>query len=318
MSHKYSKILVAGGAGFIGSHIVDRLLREDVEVYALDNLYTGRTKNIAHNKENPRFHFVRGDVRNLELVRRVVKDVEAVFNEAAVVSVPRSVEDPILANEVNVNGTLNLLKASLDSNVKRFVQASSASVYGDSKTLPLHEGLAARPISPYAVSELAAENYAKAFHRTYGIETVCLRYFNVYGPRQTYSRYSGVITIFVNKLLRNEPPIIFGDGEQTRDFVSVEDVLQANMLAIERKQAVGGVFNVATGVSTSINGLVKTLQEIVGKTNLKPIHEDSRLGDIRHSYASIEKARKALGYEPQVPLREGLAELVAWCSEHRH
>ena len=316
MRHKYSKILVAGGAGFIGSHIVDRLLREDVEVYALDNLYTGRMENIAHNKENPNFHFIQGDVRNLELVKRTMKDVDAVFNEAAVVSVPRSVEDPILANEVNVNGTLNLLKASLDSNVKRFVQASSASVYGDAKTLPLHEGLATQPLSPYAVSELAAENYAKAFHKVYGIETVCLRYFNVYGPRQTYSPYSGVITIFVNKLRRNEPPIIFGDGEHTRDFVSVEDVTLANMLAVEKKRAVGEVFNVATGVATSINGLVKALQEIMGRTNLKPIHEDSRVGDIKHSYASIEKVKKMLGYEPQVPLDEGLAKLVAWCSEH--
>jgi len=317
MRREYSKILVTGGAGFIGSHIVDKLLREDIEVYALDNLYTGRMENIAHNKENPNFHFIRGDVRNLELVKKVAKGVDAVFNEAAVVSVPRSVEDPILANEVNVNGTLNLLKASLDSNVKRFVQASSASVYGEAKTLPLHEGLATQPISPYGVSELAAENYVKAFHRTYGIETVCLRYFNVYGPRQTYSPYSGAITIFVNKLMRNEPPIIFGDGEQTRDFVSVEDVTQANMLAMEKKRAVGEVFNIATGVATSVSDLVKLLQEIMGKTNLKPIREDSRPGDIKHSFASIEKAKKTLGYEPRVPLDEGLAKLVAWCSKHR-
>jgi len=317
MIHRYSKVLVAGGAGFIGSHIVDRLLREDMEVYALDNLYTGQMENIAHNKGNLNFHFVRGDVRNRELVERVVKDVEVVFNQAAVVSVARSVEDPILANEVNVNGTLNLLKASLDSNVKRFVQASSASVYGDAKTLPLHEDLATQPISPYAVSELAAENYAKAFHRVYGVETVCLRYFNVYGPRQTYSPYSGVITIFVNKLSRNEPPTIYGNGEQTRDFVSVEDVTQANMLATEKKRAVGEVFNIATGIATSINGLVKMLQNIMTKTDLKPIHEEARPGDIKHSYASVEKAEKMLGYEPRVPLSEGLAKLVAWYSEHR-
>jgi len=317
MRHKYSKILVTGGAGFIGSHIVDRLLREGIEVYALDNLYTGRMQNVAQNKENPDFHFVRGDVRNLKLIKKVVKDVDAVFNEAAVVSVPRSVEDPILANEVNVNGALNLLKASLDSDVKRFVQASSASVYGNEKTLPLHEELATQPISPYAVSELAAENYARAFHQTYGVETVCLRYFNVYGPRQTCSPYSGVITIFVDKLVRNEPPIIFGDGEQTRDFVNVEDVTQANMLAMEKKRAVGEVFNVATGVATTINGLVKMLQETMSKTNLKPLHEDSRQGDIRHSYASIEKAKKLLGYEPRVPLNEGLTKLVAWYSALR-
>lgn len=317
MRHKYSKVLVAGGAGFIGGHIVDRLLMDEIEVYALDNLYTGRMENVSHNKANPDFHFIRGDVRNLNLVKKVVEDVEVVFNEAAVVSVPRSVEDPLLANEVNVNGALNLLKASLDSNVKRFVQASSASVYGDAETLPLHEDLAAQPISPYAVSELAAENYAKAFHRVYGLETVCLRYFNVYGPRQTYSPYSGAITIFVNKLMRNEPPIIYGDGEQTRDFVSVEDVTQANMLAMEKKGAVGDVFNVATGVATSINGLVKMLQEIMNKMNLRPIHEDLRFGDIKHSYANIKRAKRTLGYEPQVPLSEGLDKLVAWCSKHR-
>jgi len=317
MTGNLSKILVAGGSGFIGSHIVDRLIEEDMEVIVLDNLYTGQLEFIEHQKDNKNFHFVRGDVRNFNLVKHLVKDVDAVFNEAAVVSVPRSIEDPVLANEVNVGGALNLLKACLDSGVKRFVQASSASVYGNTRTLPISEDLPPKPISPYAVSELAAESYAKVFCTAYGLETVCLRYFNVYGPRQTFSPYSGVITIFVNQLLRNQQPIVFGDGEQTRDFVYVEDVVNANMLALTKKEVKGEVFNIATGVATTINKLVWNLQEIMSKKHLKPIHKPPRQGDIRHSYASIEKARKILEYEPKFSLKKGLTKLVEWYSRHK-
>jgi nucleoside-diphosphate-sugar epimerase len=317
MVRSFSRVLVAGGAGFIGSHIVDRLIEEDIEVTVLDNFYTGLMENLEHHRNNKNFKFVRGDVRNFNLVKRTVKDTDAVFNDAAVVSVPRSMEDPILANEVNVGGTLNLLKACLDSGVKRFVQASSASVYGDAKTLPLSEDLPTKPISPYAVSELTAENYAKVFYSTYGLETVCLRYFNVYGPRQTFSVYSGVITIFVNQLLRNQQPIIFGDGKQTRDFVYVEDVVDANMLALTTKEAKDEVFNIATGVNSTINKLVWYLQETMNKKHLKPIHKHSRPGDIRHSYASIEKARKILGYEPKFSLKKGLTKLVEWYSKEK-
>jgi len=309
---KISKILVAGGAGFIGSHIVDDLLETDAEVLVLDNLYTGRRENIAPHKQNNNFHFIKGDNRNLKLVKNLVRNVDAVLNEAAVVSVPRSVENPLLANDVNVKGTLNLLKASLDSDVKRFIQASSASVYGDTKTLPLNENMASKPLSPYAVSELAADNYAQVFYNVYGLETVCLRYFNVYGPRQTYSPYSGVTTIFLNQLQRNEQPTILGNGKQTRDFVYVEDVVSANMLALKKKDAVGEVFNIATGVATTVNQLVETLQQILGKTNLKPIYGEPRRGGIQHSYASIEKARKILGYEPTFTLEKGLKKLVEW------
>lgn len=312
---RYSKILVAGGAGFIGSHIVDELLQKDMEVTVIDNLYTGQLENIAHHKENKNFHFIKGDVRNLKLIESVVKGVDAVFNEAAVVSVPRSMENPLLANEVNVAGTLNLLKASLDAGVKRFIQASSASVYGDTKTLPLTEDLPPKPISPYAVSELAAENYAKVFYPAFDLETVCLRYFNVYGPRQTYSPYSGVITIFVNQLLMNQRPAIFGDGKHTRDFVYVKDVVNANMLALTRREATGETFNIATGKATTINKMVKNLREILDKEELKPLHKDPRPGDIRHSYASIEKARKLLDYKPMFSLKEGLTHLVEWTQE---
>jgi len=312
LAHLFSKVLVAGGAGFIGSHIVDKLLEAGAEVTVLDNLYSGQMENIEQHKKNRNFHFVKGDVRDFKLVRSVVKNVEAVFNEAAVVSVPRSVENPLLASDVNINGALNLLKASLDSGVKRFVQASSASVYGDTEMLPLAENMPSKPISPYAVSELAAENYARVFCSVYGLETVCLRYFNVYGPRQTYSAYSGATTIFVNQLLRNQPPTINGDGEQTRDFVYVEDVVAANMLALAGRNVLGEVFNIATGKATTINKLVRTLQKTMGKTRLKPVHKEPRPGDIRHSYASIEKARRILGYEPVFTLEKGLGKLAEW------
>jgi len=312
LTQQNSKILVAGGAGFIGSHIVDKLLEADAEVTVLDNLYTGQLENLEQHKQNRNLHFVKGDVRNLKLVKDIVKNVDAIFNHAAVVSVPKSVENPLLANDVNVKGTLNLLKASLGNDVKRFIQASSASVYGDATTLPVHENLAPKPISPYAVSELAAENYAKVFYKAYGLETVCLRYFNVYGPRQTFSPYSGATTIFVNQLLRKQPPTILGDGEQTRDFVYVEDVVSANRLALTKKNAVGEVFNIATGEATTINKLVQTLQKVMGKTNLKPIHKKPRSGDIRHSYASVEKARRVLGYQPMFKLEKGLKKLVEW------
>jgi len=310
--HRFKKALVTGGAGFIGSHLVDRLLSEGFEVVVLDNLSNGSLENIAHHMGRRDFHFVRGDIRNRQLVKRLVKDVDVIFHEAAFVSVPRSVEEPALANEVNVAGTLNLLEACLNSDVERFIYASSSAVYGESEVLPKHEGLTPQPISPYAVSKLAAEHYVRVFYEVYGLKTVSLRYFNVYGPRQRYGPYSGVITIFINRLLRGEPPIIFGDGEQTRDFTNIRDVVEANMLALKSPGAVGEVFNVATGVATTINQLARMLQEITGRQELKPIHTKPRPGDIKHSYADIGKARKILGYQPQVPLRDGLAELVEW------
>ena len=309
---RFSHVLVAGGAGFIGSHIVDKLLEEGTQVTVLDNLYTGRTENIERCKHTEDCSFVRGDVRSYSLVKRVLRNVDAVFNEAAVVSVTRSLEEPLLANEVNVGGTLNLLKGSLDSGVERFVQASSASVYGNTETLPVSESLAPDPVSPYAVAELAAENYAKAFYRSYGLETVCLRYFNVYGPRQAFSPYSGASTIFLNKLMHNQHPIIFGDGSQTRDFVYVDDVVQANMLALTTQKSAGETFNIATGKPHTINELVQDLQEKLGKQRLNPLHKLPRKGDIKHSHANIEKAKRILRYEPKTSLEEGVARLVEW------
>jgi len=306
----FSEILVTGGAGFIGSHIVDRLLDEGFKVRVLDNLSTGEKKNLAQHQNNKSFQFIEGDIRNFDLVKNTVKGVDAVFHEAAVVSVTRSVEDPILSNEVNVTGTVNLLKACVDAHVKRFVYASSCAVYGDTETLPNHENLAPKPLSPYAVDKLAAEKYAKVFHNVYGLETVSLRYFNVYGPRQKYGPYSGVISIFINRLLENKPPIICGDGKQTRDFINVKDVVEANMLALSKRKAVGEVFNISTGEATTINKLTETIQKIMGKTSLKPVHAEPRPGDIKHSYGDITKARRNLEYNPKVRLEKGLSELV--------
>lgn len=312
MPKSYSKILVTGGAGFIGGHIVDRLLKEGFEVTVIDNLSTGRRENIVHHQNRKDFNFIKSDIRNAALVKEVIKDVDAVFHEAALVSVTRSVENPLLTNEVNVSGTLNLLEACRDTNVKRFIHASSSSVYGETETLPKHEKLTPQPISPYAVSKLAAENYVKVYYEVYGLNTVCLRYFNVYGPRQTYGPYSGVITIFINRLLKNEPPIIYGDGKQTRDFTFIQDVVEANMLALSRNRAIGEVFNIATGNQTTINQLAAMLQQVVDKTNFKPIYADLRPGDIKHSYANITKAKKLLQYNPKISLKKGLTQLVKW------
>lgn len=317
MVRGYSKVLVTGGAGFIGSHLVDRLLEDGFEVTVIDDLSTGKPGNVAHHQGKENFHFIEGDIRDFDLVRKIVKDLDAVFHEAALVSVPRSVKNPLHTNEVNVTGTLNLLKACLDSGTKRFIYGSSTAVYGDAEDLPIKEDSIPKPISPYAVSKLAAENYVNVFHKVYGLKTVCLRYFNVYGPRQAYGAYSGAITIFINRLLSDRPPIIYGDGEQTRDFTEVRDVVDANMLALEKHNAVGQVFNIATGVATTINSLAELLQEIMGKTELKAVYENQRPGDIRHSYADISKAKKMLGYEPRIGLREGLTQLVEWWSTHK-
>lgn len=311
----FSEILVTGGAGFIGSHIVDRLLDEGFKVRVLDNLSTGEITNLAQHQNKKSFQFIEGDIRNFDLVKKTVKGVDAVFHEAALVSVTRSVENPLLSNEINVTGTVNLLKACVDAHVKRFIYASSCAVYGDTETLPNHENLAPKPLSPYAVEKLAAEKYAKVFHNVYGIETVSLRYFNVYGPRQKYGPYSGVISIFINRLLENKPPIICGDGEQTRDFINVKDVVEANMLALSKRKAVGEVFNISTGEATTINKLTETIQKIMGKTSLKPVHAEPRPGDIKHSYGDISKARRNLEYKPKVQLEKGLSELVKWYSK---
>jgi len=320
MTHKHERILVTGGAGFIGSHIVDRLTKEGFEVTVMDNLDTGRLENIAHHENKKKFHFVRGDIRNFALVKKTLRDVDAVFHEAALASVTRSVKDPILTNDVNVGGTLNLLKASSDLGVKRFVFASSAAIYGDAETPLKKEDMATNPTSPYGVSKLAAENYVRVFYRAYGLETVCLRFFNVYGPRQNVDiqgAYGGAISIFIKRILERLPPTIYGDGKQTRDFVYVEDVVEANMLALKKKNARGEVFNVASGKKISVKQVAETLKEIMDKKDLKTVYTGPRPTDIRHGYADISKATKILGYHPKFPVKEGLTQLVKWYTQRK-
>ena len=306
----FSEILVTGGAGFIGSHIVDRLLDEGFKVRVLDDLSTGEIKNLAAHQNKKSFQFIEADIRNFSVVKKAVEGVDAVIHEAALVSVTRSVENPLLSHEINLMGTVNLLNACKEAHVKRFVLASSCAVYGNTETLPIHENLEPNPLSPYAAHKLAAEKYAQKFYREDGVETVSLRYFNVYGPRQKYGPYSGVISIIINRFLENKAPIIFGDGSQTRDFVNVKDVVEANMLALSKKESVGEVFNVCTGEAVTINKLTETIQRIMNKTDLEPVHAEPRPGDIKHSYGDITKAERKLGYKPRVWLKQGLSELV--------
>lgn len=313
MTQKYSRILVTGGAGFIGSHIVDHLLERGFEVTVIDDLRSGKMENIAHHQKRKDFHFVRGDIRDVQTVNEVMKDTDAVFHEAAFVSVPESVKEPVLTNDLNVTATLNLLKTASDCGVKRFVFASSAAVYGGTSSPKKREDAVSYPGSPYAISKLIGEYYARSFYDFHGLETVSLRYFNVYGSRQACNlegQYGGVILLFLNRLLNNLGPIVYDDGEQTRDFVCVKDVVKANMLAMTCKGAAGESFNVASGTPITINKLSEILKEIVDKKNIKNIYTDPRLGDVKHSYADITKAKRILNYSAGCSLEEELGEVV--------
>lgn len=315
MSKTHDKVLVTGGAGFIGSHIVDKLLEKGYEVTILDNFDTGKIDNIAAHKERKELKIIKGDIRNIDLVKSTLKDINVVFHEAAIASVTLSVQNPIASNDVNVTGTLNMLKASVDAGVKRFIFASSAAVYGDSASPVKREDMPLNPTSPYGTSKLAAESYARVFYNVYGLETVSLRYFNVYGPRQRFdanSAYGGAITIFINRLLKNMPPIINGDGEQTRDFVYIEDIVNANMLALNAKGVPGQVFNIGTGENISVNKVAEVLKVALKKENIENIYGPPRLTDIRHGYPDISKAKKILGYNPNFPINVGLPNLVNW------
>ena len=321
MSQDCARVLVTGGVGFIGSHIIDKLMEEDFEVTVIDNLDTGRLNNLINHQSKKEFHFVKGDIRDFDLVKESMKDIDAVFHEAALASVTRSIENPILTNDVNVAGTLNLLKASSDLGVKRFVFASSAAIYGDTKSPLKKEDDILNPTSPYGVSKLAAENYVRVFHRVYGLKTVCLRYFNVYGPRQNvdmHGTYGGAISIFLKRISKDLSPTIYGDGKQTRDFVYVGDVVEANMLALNKEKAVGGIFNIATGKNISVNQVAEVLKNLMNRKDLKNIYADPRPNDIRHGYADIGKAEKTLGYNPKFSIKKGLTKLVNWYTKNKH
>lgn len=312
MPSSYSKVCVTGGAGFIGSHLVDRLLDEGYEVIAIDNLLTGKLENIKHNLDRKNFQFVNCDIRDYRAIKSLVKDVDVIFHEAALTSVKISIRRPSLVNDINVTGTLKLLEASLNSNVKRFIYASSAAVYGNIPS-PQREDMTPQPISIYGASKLAAENYVKVYYEVYGLKTLCLRYFNVYGPRQSSDgRYSGVITKFIKAILCDKPLYIYGDGQQTRDFIHVQDIIQANLLALKSREAIGKVFNIGTGRSSSINELYTMILNLMNRDerSVRVIRTKPREGEIRYSCADITRAKAVMGFSPSFDLEMGLFSLI--------
>ncbi|MGB9877834.1 MAG: SDR family oxidoreductase [bacterium] len=301
--------LVTGGAGFIGSNIVERLLQEGHKVRVLDNFSTGRRENLFHLLD--KIELIEGDIRDLDACRKAVEGVDFVLHQAALPSVQRSIEDPLTTFQVNALGTLNILIASKERGVKRLVYASSSSVYGDNPELPKREDMQPLPLSPYAVSKLAGENLCRAFYKSYGLSVVSLRYFNVFGPRQDpKSPYSAVIPRFLTALLNGKSPIIYGDGEQTRDFTYVENVVEANILAVFKEGIDGEVFNIACGKGTSVNQLFRLLRELIGANDVEPTYAPPRVGEVRHSTADISKARVKLGYLPMIGIREGLMKTI--------
>ncbi len=308
------KCLVTGGAGFIGTNLVRGLLERGDTVRVLDNFSTGKRENLRDLADV--IELIEGDIRSYHLVREAVDGVDVVFHQAALPSVPRSIKDPITTHEVGVNGTLNVLQASRDCGVGRVVFASSSSVYGNTQELPKFEAMTPTPLSPYAVSKLSGEHYCQVFFRLYGLETVALRYFNVFGPRQDpNSLYSAVIPRFVDMIRRGVPPTIHGDGEQSRDFTYVDNVVRANLLAATTAAGVAGeVFNVACHDRTTLNQLVDSLKRALG-SSIEPVHTESRLGDVRHSFASIEKFQAVTGYTPHVSFDEGILRTIAWARE---
>lgn len=306
------KYLITGGAGFIGSNLSSRLLKKGAFVRVFDNFSTGRKKNIDSFVGNNNFEIIEGDLRNLDQLKKAMDKTDCVFHEGALPSVSRSIEDPITVNNVNVLGTLNVLEAARQSGVKRVIYASSSSIYGNSKVLPKQEEFIPNPLSPYAISKFAGEKYCQIYYKIYGLETVCLRYFNVFGPNQDpLSHYAAVIPRFVNLMKKDESPIIYGDGKQSRDFTYVDNVINANLLASDEKnkKIVGEVFNIACGERFTLLQLIDSINIILNK-KIKPKFLESRPGDVKHSCASIEKAKNYLKYKPEVNFFEGLKKLI--------
>ena len=314
------KILVTGGAGFIGSNLTEALLKLNNEVICLDNFATGKKENITPFTTNPNYTLIEGDIRNLSDCQLAVKDVDYVLHQAALGSVPRSIKDPITSNEVNVSGFLNMLIASRDSGVKRFIYAASSSTYGDSESLPKVEDKIGKPLSPYAITKYVNELYADVFSKTYGLETIGLRYFNVFGRKQDPNgAYAAVIPKFVSQFMAGESPIINGDGEFSRDFTYIDNVIQANLLSMitDNKEALNTVYNVAFGERNTLKDLVELLKKSLTEfdpkiKDIQVIYGPNRVGDIPHSLASIDKAKKLLVYNPQFSLEKGLKEAVNW------
>ena len=304
--------LVTGGAGFIGSHLCEELIRRGERVRVVDSLITGKRQNLAHL---PQVEFLQGDLADIDVARRAVQGIEYVLHQAAIPSVPRSVEDPVTSNRANIDASLSVLVAARDAGVRRVVYAGSSSAYGNSETLPKVETMPTAPLSPYALQKLVAEQYCQMFTSLYGFETVTIRYFNVFGPRQDPSSpYSGVISLFISALCEDRHPTIYGDGEQTRDFTYVANVVDGALRACHAPGASGEIINVATGGRISLNQLFETVKRKVG-SQLQPIYSEPRAGDVRDSQADIGKAERLLGYTPSVSFDEGLGRTVAWYRE---
>lgn len=302
--------LVTGGAGFIGSNICQELVRREENVRILDDFSSGKRENIVGFKDS--VELIEGDIRNLEIVKRAMKGVDFVLHQAALPSVERSVKDPLTTTRVNVLGTLNVLLAAREAKVKRVIYASSSSLYGDTPTLPKKEEMKANPQSPYAVTKLMGEEYCRIYYSIYGLETVCLRYFNVFGPRQDPgSQYAAVIPKFITLMLQGKSPPIYGDGEQSRDFSFIDNIVEANLQACKAKEAPGKVLNIACGRRVTINELVKMLNKIF-HTRIEPTYENPRKGDVRHSLADISQAGKIINYSPELEFAEGLEKTVQW------
>ncbi len=317
MTRHFSTAVITGCAGFIGSHLVDLLLSHGMNVFGVDSLITSDLSNLKSAMNNSQFTFINADVRSPDISNRIPSPVDVVFHLAAVSSVRMSIENPLYVNDVNVNGTLNMLLLARMLGAKRFVLTSSASVYGAPSQLPVSEESQLDPLSPYAASKIAAEQYVRSFQNSFGLETTILRYFNVYGPRQKFSEYSGVISIFINRLLQSQSIIIEGDGEQTRSFIYVDDAVRATWLAAQSPLASGQVINLGSTQSVTINRLVQTLKGLVPESSSQIIYGPARVGDIRNSIASMERAKKLLDFRPTVPFEEGLARTVNWYRSHQ-
>ena len=308
--------LVTGGAGFVGSHIASALVSSGARVRIIDDLSTGYRENLTEIGGD--VDFVRGSLVDEQLLRKALKDVEVVFHEAAIPSVPKSIKNPQRTHVASVDATFSLLLAARDQKVRRVVYAASSSCYGDQPTLPKRESMLPDPLSPYAVAKLVGEYYCQVFSRVYRLETVSLRYFNVFGPRQDpSSQYSGVISRFIAALLSGQKPVIYGDGEQSRDFTYVDNVVQANLKAAQTTKGIGSVINIANGERITLNQLLRELKDLTGKDSVNAIYEKARPGDVLHSLADISRARELLGFEPQVGLREGLRRTMDWWKQSR-
>lgn len=304
------KYLITGGAGFIGSNIAEKLVEKGEDVRILDNFSTGRRENIAPLLD--KIELIEGDIRDLPTVKEAVKGIDYILHQGAIPSVPRSIASPIESNEANANGTLNLLVAARDEGVKRMVYASSSSVYGDTPELPKKEDMRPNPLSPYAVAKLAGEHYCQVFFKIYGLETVCLRYFNVFGPRQDpTSQYAAVVPKFITAILLGKSPVIYGDGLQSRDFIYIENVICANLLATQSPEAPGKVYNMACQKRFTLLELIDVLNGILD-TKIKPVHADPKPGDVKHSVADITRAKNELGFNVEVDFKEGLKRTIDW------